>query len=54
MCNNGGQCVQKTGMEWKCECDNLHFGANCEYAKETNCSDGIDNDNGKLLNNIIN
>lgn len=48
MCNNGGECMQ-TDKEWKCKCDFSHFGINCEYAKETDCNDGIDNDNGTFF-----
>lgn len=44
-CSGNGECLFRNS-EWFCECDSEHFGSRCEYSRETNCGDKIDNDNG--------
>lgn len=47
-CSGGGTCQSHFG-QWKCLCDSIHYGENCQLTVETDCEDGIDNDNGKFL-----
>ncbi|KAE9552406.1 hypothetical protein FO519_004387 [Halicephalobus sp. NKZ332] len=47
-CSGIGTCQQFKGL-WQCACDNNHYGKNCELARETNCGDGIDNDEDGLV-----
>lgn len=45
-CNGQGQCVKRNDL-WQCECNSSASGEFCEIPIETDCSDKIDNDNGK-------
>uniref|UniRef100_A0A7E4W009 Teneurin-m n=1 Tax=Panagrellus redivivus TaxID=6233 RepID=A0A7E4W009_PANRE len=47
-CSNTGTCQQFKGA-WQCACDSSHYGPHCEYAMETSCDDGIDNDDDGLV-----
>ncbi|VDN02037.1 unnamed protein product [Thelazia callipaeda] len=47
-CNGNGACELFSG-EWKCACYTSYFGANCSLPVESNCEDGIDNDNDGLI-----
>uniref|UniRef100_A0AC35GBY9 EGF-like domain-containing protein n=1 Tax=Panagrolaimus sp. PS1159 TaxID=55785 RepID=A0AC35GBY9_9BILA len=46
-CSNTGSCQQFKGL-WQCACDSSHYGPNCEFGMETDCDDGIDNDEDGL------
>lgn len=44
-CNgNNGKCLIDKNGNWKCVCEPQFFGTYCEFKKELNCNDGIDND----------
>jgi teneurin len=45
-CSQMGQCLLRADG-WHCECQKGQFGENCEFGWESNCEDGIDNDEGK-------
>ncbi|KAM3723399.1 Teneurin-1 [Dirofilaria immitis] len=47
-CNGNGVCQLFSG-EWKCACHMSYFGENCSLPIESNCDDGIDNDNDGLI-----
>uniref|UniRef100_A0A914CCG1 EGF-like domain-containing protein n=1 Tax=Acrobeloides nanus TaxID=290746 RepID=A0A914CCG1_9BILA len=47
-CSGGGACQSHFG-QWKCLCDSIHYGENCQLTVETDCEDGIDNDNDGLI-----
>jgi hypothetical protein len=40
-CNGHGDCRMN-----KCICQTNWFGPECQFTTETNCNDGLDNDNG--------
>ncbi|KAI6222346.1 Teneurin-1 [Aphelenchoides fujianensis] len=46
-CNGNGDC-QLVGREYKCFCKSSFFGPDCEFALESTCDDGIDNDGDGL------
>lgn len=46
-CNGGnGKCTLDTDGDWKCICSTEFFGTHCEFKKELECNDNIDNDDG--------
>jgi hypothetical protein len=47
-CNSNGAC-QSINDQYRCFCNNTHFGPNCEYPLELECSNNIDDDNDGLV-----
>uniref|UniRef100_A0AC34QHB9 EGF-like domain-containing protein n=1 Tax=Panagrolaimus sp. JU765 TaxID=591449 RepID=A0AC34QHB9_9BILA len=47
-CSDGGSCQLVKGT-WQCACDSGHYGRHCELKSESNCDDGIDNDDDGLV-----
>ncbi|KAL4003026.1 GHH signature containing HNH/Endo VII nuclease toxin family protein [Acanthocheilonema viteae] len=47
-CNGNGICRLFSG-QWKCACHTSFFGENCSLPIESNCDDGVDNDNDGLI-----
>ena len=46
-CNGRGKC-RRDKETWRCQCDVDWGGEACAVERELSCSDGVDNDNGKL------
>ncbi|XP_003375829.1 NHL repeat-containing domain protein [Trichinella spiralis] len=47
-CSNHGICQRDKSGKWGCICETDFDGPDCRIPLETNCSDGIDNDNVQL------
>lgn len=48
-CSHHGSCIMQEGW-YACKCSNGWAGDDCSIRLETNCSDDIDNDEGKNKN----
>lgn len=46
-CSHHGSCIMQDGL-YTCKCSNGWAGDDCSIRLETNCSDDIDNDEGKI------